>query len=211
MPMYPALMAYIESRSAGTPGVSWTDQLRLDELKAHNGGFANVAADLESARADYARSQRAKGESAYPYNMAMADFLGLPLREGNEPPVGYHMALHVASQFRLGNAEREIKQILSNDKTVFRIVAARSVNSGKPIRFYTFRPHQIHLDGREVVCNNGRVRVTLSSDKSIQTVYERVAEALRNGLHYGYHPISDGPASDYAEVIEPSLFERDSL
>jgi hypothetical protein len=211
MPIYPALMAYIESRSAGTQGVAWTDELRLDEQEAHNGGFADVAADLELARADYAHNQRAKGESGYPYNNAMAEYLGLPLRDGKEPPVGYHMALHVMNRFRLGNAEREIKQLLSNDKAVLRIVAARSLDSGKPLRFYTFHRNQIHLDGREVVCNNGRVRVTLSSDKSIQTVYERVAEALRNGLHYGYHPISDGPASDYAEVLAPSLFERDPI
>lgn len=214
---YPALMAYIENRSAGDPKAAiWCSQLRLDEQEAYKGGLADVVADLERAQADYRAEEEAKGHDGFPYNRAMGIFLGLPIREGNsEPPVGYYMASSAMRHFRLGVAEREIRSLLGSGRVVLKVVAARSKQTGAPVRFHTFQPHQIELAGGAVICRNDRIRVTLSNNWSIETCYERVAEALRNGWHYGYDPAKDGPLPsgtmpvsrmDEAGTSAPNLF-----
>ncbi len=207
---YPALMSYIEDRSAAEAEPDkWAEQLRLDEQDAYKGGLKGVAAELGKVLDDYRKAQKRRGKEIYPYNKAVGVFLGLPIQVNGEPPVGYFMAVRVMRHYRLGKAEREIRSILRNDKVVLRIVAARSNATGYPVRFYSFHPNQIHLDGRDVVCNNGRIRVTLSSDRSIEVVYEKVAEALLGGYHYNYNPFTDGPLDGKGirpDELTPTLF-----
>ncbi len=191
---YPALMAYIENRSAGNPKSDvWCGQLRLDEQEAYKGGLSDVVEDLQHAQVDYKAEQAAKGHDGFPYNRAMGIFLGLPIRSNNEPPVGYYMASCAMHHFRLGKAEREIRFILDSGRSVLRVVAARDKTTGMPVRFHTFQPSQVRLEGGNVICSNGRTRVSLSSNWSIETTYEKVAEALRNGCHYGHDPVTDAP------------------
>lgn len=187
-------MAYIQDRSTGNPKPSeWCDQLRIDEQEARNGGFAGVAADMMRAQADYRDEQEANGEDGYPYNRGMGCFLGLPIAPGSEePPIGYYMASRVMHYFRLGRAAREIKRLLATGRASLRVVSARDMITDAPTRFHTFRPDQIKLLERDVECENGHVHVTLSNDWSVETCFEQVAEALRNGWYYGYDPTKGG-------------------
>ena len=170
---YPALMAYIASRSAEP---KWYDQLRADEAEAFAGGLADVAAQLKQAQADY---------GAYPYNSAMGEFLGLPLRDNREPAHGYYMAGKVADYFTLGEATREVERLIA-ERRPLRVVAARSKADRKPCRFYTFiGPEQVKLEGNELVARNGKVRVRLASNWSTETAMVKAAAALRTGQHYG--------------------------
>lgn len=170
---YPALMAYIASRSAEP---KWYDQLRADEAEAFAGGLADVAAQLKQAQADY---------GAYPYNSAMGEFLGLPLRDNHQPAHGYYMAGKVADHFALGEATREVERLIANLKPL-RVVAARSKADGKPCRFHVFGgPNQIKIEGAEIVASNGKVRVRLSSNWSTETAMVKAAAALRSGQPYG--------------------------
>jgi hypothetical protein len=200
-------MSYIAERSAGDPKPAiWCDQLRADEVEAYQGGFADVVSDLDRAQTDYKAEQQALGYDGYPYNSAMGEFLGLPIRTNNEPPVGYYMASTMRGHFRLGRAKREIKDLLAGG-AVLRIVSARNKVTRVPVRFHTFLPSQIQLGSSNVICNNGRWRTTLSSNWSTETCYEKVAEALRTGKHYGYDPITDDLIQTVPETsVVVSLF-----
>jgi hypothetical protein len=189
---YPALMAYIADRSSKDENTAW-NMLRLDEAAAVQGDYAEVAQELENAQADYAASQTAKGGSAYPYNSEMGIFLGLPLRSNHEPPRGYYFANQLMKHSRFGAAKREVKSLLA-DGAHLKTVAARDKASGRPIRFTTYKPHQIQIEGNTIVCRNDKKSVRLSSNWSIETTLQKVAEALRTGKHYGYDPArDDGP------------------
>jgi hypothetical protein len=59
---YPALMAYIRDRSSQDEKTAW-NMLRADEAAAVQGNYEEVAQDLESAQADYAAAEVAKGGS----------------------------------------------------------------------------------------------------------------------------------------------------
>ena len=172
---YPALMAYIDARSRAA---DWFAQLRADEAEADAGGLADVAAQLRQAQADYGR---------YPYNSAMGEFLGLPLRENGEPARGYYMASQVMSHHRLGEARREAERLIAEGRTR-RVVAARSRTTRAPVRFHTFAgAEQIRIGtgGSTVAIQNGKMRGTLSSNWSIETTMVRLATALRTGAPYG--------------------------
>jgi len=170
---YPALMAYIASRSAAA---KWYDQMKADEAEAFAGGLADVAAQLKQAQADY---------GAYPYNSAMGEFLGLPLRDNHEPAHGYYMAGKVADYFALGEATREVERLITHRKPL-RVVAARSKADNKPVRFHAFAgPEQIKIEGGDIVASNGKVRVRLSSNWSTETAMVKAAAALRSGQPYG--------------------------
>lgn len=136
--------------------------LRADEAAAVEGGHAGVAQDLENAQADYAAAQIAEGKSGYPYNSDMGIFLGLPLRSNHEPPRGYYFARQVMRHFRLGAAKREVQCLLEGGAHL-KIVTARDRATGRPI----------------------------SSNWSIETALQKLAEALRTGKHYDYDPIRD--------------------
>jgi hypothetical protein len=197
---YPSLMSYIGARSAGDPEPTvWCDQLRADEAEAYNGGFADVISDLDRAQADYKAEQQTLGCDGYPYNRAMGEFLGLPIKANNEPPVGYFMASSTRGHFRLGKAEREIKELLAGG-AVLRLVYARNKVTRIPMRFHTFLQAQIQLEGGNVICTNNRVRFSLSSNWSIETCYEKAVEALRTGKHYGYDPRTDEPSPTTPET-----------
>ena len=207
---YPALMAYISDRSSGEEKTAW-NMLRADEAAAVEGSHVEVAQDLENAQADYATAQIAKGRSGYPYNSEMGIFLGLPLRSNHEPPRGYYFANQVMRHFRLGAAKREVEFLLANGAHL-KIVAARDKATGRPIRFTTFKPHQIQIEGNAIVCRNDKRSIRLSSNWSIETALQKVAEALRTGNHYGYDPGRDGaatltsPAPASPSSQRPSLF-----
>jgi hypothetical protein len=210
---YPALMAYIADRSQDDGKASlWCSRLREDEHAAYEGKLADVVADFEKALADYAVSQKAKGLTTYPYNRDMGLFLGLPINPGNsEPPCGYYMARGVLSHFRLGMFSREVKTLL-DDGAHLKLVAARDKKTGRPIRFDTFKPHQVLIEFDKIVCRNDRKQIRLSSNWSIETALEKAAEALRTGKHYGYDPAKDdGPMSSPSVTVviqpgEPTLF-----
>jgi hypothetical protein len=140
---YPALMAYIRDRSSADERTAW-NMLRADEAAAIEGSYLEVAQDLENAQADYATAQMAKGGSGYPYNSDMGIFLGLPLRSNHEPPLGYYFASQVMKHFRFGVARREVQSLLEGGGHL-KIVAARDKATGMPIRFATFKPHQIQM------------------------------------------------------------------
>ena len=170
---YPALMAYIATRSAVRP---WHDQLGEDKRAALRGELADVAADLRRAQADYGK---------YPYNSAMGEFLGLGLRENHEPPHGYYMASQVMSYFALGEAEREARALVEQGKTL-KLVAARAKATRKPVRFHAFTgPAQIQIGEGCVTLANGKVRATLSGGYSVESVMQNLAAALRTGAAYG--------------------------
>jgi hypothetical protein len=181
---YPALTEYIAERSNVTKASDWCAQLRLDQAQAYNGGFADVAEQLLLAQADYKAQQTAKGFDGFPYNRAMGEFLGLPIRGNNEPPHGYYMATQVTTHFRLGAAVREVKELLASG-AYLRLVAAKSKETGEPIRFTNYLSHQVQIDGDGVVLTNNRKRVRLSSNWSTETCMEAVAVALRTGEPYG--------------------------
>jgi len=124
----------------------------------------------------------------------MGIFLGLPLRSNHEPPRGYYFASEVMKHFRFGAAKREVQSLLEGGAHL-KIVAARAKATGRPIRFTTYKPHQIQIEGNTIVCGNDKKSVRLSSNWSIETALQKVAEALRTGTHYGYGPArDDGPA-----------------
>lgn len=207
---YPALMAYIADRSNKDEKTAW-NVLHADEAAAVEGDYADVARQLENAQADYAAAQTAKGGSGYPYNSEMGIFLGLPLRSNHEPPRGYYFASQVMCHFRFGAAKREIESLLAAGAHL-KIVAARDKATGWPIRFTVYKPHQIQIEGNSIVCRNDRRGVRLSSNWSIETTLQRVAEALRTGKHYGYVPARDDAAPPAARVPvrrnpdQPTLF-----
>jgi hypothetical protein len=186
---YPALMAYIADRSSKDENTAWS-MLRSDEAAAVEGSHMEVAQDLENAQADYATAQIAKGRSGYPYNSEMGIFLGLPLRSNHEPPRGYYFANQVMRHFRLGAAKREVRCLLEGGAHLT-IVIARDKATGRPIWFTTFRSHQVHIEGNTIFCRNDKRSVRLSSNWSIETALQKLAEALRTGKHYDYDPIRD--------------------
>jgi len=189
---YPALMAYIKERSSKDETTAW-NMLRSDEAAAVQGDYADVAQELENAQADYAAAQIATGGSGYPYNSEMGIFLGLPLRSNHEPPRGYYFASQVMKHFLLGAAKREVQSLLEGAAHL-KVVAARNKATGRPIRFTTYKPHQILIEGDSIICRNDKKSVRLSSNWSIETALQKVAEALRTGKHYGYDPArDDGP------------------
>lgn len=171
---YPALMGYIEGRNA--LGGKWFDQLRADEAAAQAGQLRDVAEQLAQAQTDY---------GSYPYNSAMGEFLGLPLRENHEPASGYYMASCVLSHHRLGEAQREAERLIAEGKEL-RIVAARSKADRKPTRFFTFKgPEQIKIEGGVAYINNGKRKGALTSNWSTETAIVKLATALRTGAPYG--------------------------
>lgn len=170
---YPALMAYIESRSA-IP--KWYDTLRQDEADARDGKLAEVAQQLAQAQADH---------GSYPYNSAMGEFLGLPLRDNHEPAHGYYMACGVLSHHRLGEATREAEVLIAMGRPLY-IVAARSKATRKPVRLHTFKGvAQIRINGTIAEISNGKRKGTLRSNWSVETAIARLAIALRTGQPYG--------------------------
>lgn len=182
---YPALMAYIANRNLLDTAAKWCDQLRLDQAAARNGEFANIAKDLESATADYAVEARAKGHSEYPYNSAMGDFLGLPLKANHEPGHGYYMAVQVQEAYKAGEALRAVQALIADGKEL-KIIAARNRKTGKAIRFYKFiGADQIVIQGNAVACNDGKRKVYLSSNWSESSCLIAVRNALENNTGYG--------------------------
>ena len=185
--------------------------LRADEAAAVEGGYVEVAQDLENAQTDYAAAQIVKGQNGYPYNSDMGIFLGLPLRSNHEPPRGYYFASQVMRHFRLGAAKREVQCMLEGGAHL-KIVTARDKATGRPIRFTTFKSHQVHIEGNAIVCRNDKRSVRLSSNWSIEMALQKVAEALRTGKHYGYDPVRNdekAPASctpSCSGLEDPTLF-----
>lgn len=171
---YPALMAYIETRSA-LP--KWYDQLRSDEAAATSGAFEDVAAEMQQADTDF---------GSYPYNAEMGRFLGLPIRAGNnEPPHGYYMARQVSRHYALGVAQRRAEELIAEGKPL-RIVLARAKSTGAPVRFATFAgPEQIILTGGAVTIKNGKRAGKLSSNWSVETCLQKLVLALETGAAYG--------------------------
>lgn len=196
-------MAYIRDSSSQDEKTAW-NMLRADEAAAVQGNYEEVAQDLESAQADYAAAEVAKGGSGYPYNSEMGIFLGLPLRSNNEPPRGYYFASQVMKHFRLGVAKRGVQSLLEGGAHL-KIVRARDKATGWPIRFTTYKPHQVHIDGNTIVCRNDKRSIQLSSNWSIETALQKVAEALRTGKHHGYDP-----ARDDGRAAVPSIPTRSS-
>jgi hypothetical protein len=142
----------------------------------------------------------------------MGIFLGLPLRSNHEPPRGYYFANQVMKHFRFGAAEREVEFLLAHGAHL-KIVAARDKASGRPIRFTTYKSHQIQIEGNSVVCCNDKRSVRLSSELVDRTTLRKMAEALRTGNHYGYDPArDDGPVPApsipiHSNQEETTLFE----
>jgi hypothetical protein len=93
----------------------------------------------------------------------MGIFLGLPLRSNHEPPLGYYIASQVMKHFRFGATRREVASLLAGAAHL-KIVAARDKASGRPIRFTTYKPHQIQIEGNSLVCRNDKRSVRLSSN-----------------------------------------------
>lgn len=173
---YPALMAYIESRNLIETSDEWCGQLRLDECAAIQGEFAEVAAELAQAKADF---------GSYPYNRAMGEFLGLAVKSNGDPKHGYYMACRVENHHALGVASRRAVELVAEGREL-RIVTAKSKATGKGVRFARFKGvEQIVLSSQDVSLNNGKVCVRLSSNWSIETCLEAVVRALESGLAYG--------------------------
>ena len=171
---YPALLAYIEGRNA--LGGKWYDQLRADEAAAVAGQMADVATQLAQAQTDY---------GSYPYNSAMGEFLGLPLRENHEPASGYYMAGKVLDHHRLGEATREAERMIAERKPLY-IVAARCKRTRKPLRLHTFTgPEQVRIMGTVFEVSNGKRKGTFASNWSTETAIVKLATALRTGAPYG--------------------------
>lgn len=184
---YPGLMAYIHDRNRMPRAADWCDQLHVDEADARKGGFADVASQLRIAQADYAKTSKAAGGSGYPYNRAMGEFLGLPIKDNGDPGAGsgYYMANSVMSHHSLGVARRDAERLIAEGRPL-RLVAARTKGTRTPIRFTTFiGPEQIRIEGQSVVVSNGKKRGLLSSNYSVETCLERLVDALRSGNAYG--------------------------
>ncbi len=186
---YPALMAYITARSSEDEKTAWK-MLRADEAAAVQGEYARVALELEKAQANYAAAQIANGGSGFPYNSEMGIFLGLPLRSNHEPPRGYYFASQVMRHFLFGAAKREVESLLAGGAHL-KIVAARDKTTRRPIRFTSYKSNQIQIEGNSIVCRNDKKSVRLSSNWSIETALQKVAEALRTGKYYGHDPALD--------------------
>ena len=206
---YPALMAYIADRSSKDEKTAW-NTLREDEAAAVRGDLAEVAQELEKAQADYAAAQIAQGGSGYPYNSDMGIFLGLPLRSNHEPPRGYYFASQVMRHFLLGAAMREVQSLLEGGAHL-KIVAARDKAKWTPIRFTTYKPHQVHIEGNAIVCRNDKRSIRLSSNWSIETALQNVADALRTGKHYGYKPGQDDEPTPTPQAPMRSNPEKPTL
>jgi hypothetical protein len=174
---YPALMCYIADRNSAQTSKEWCAQLRLDEETARCGGLSEVAEQMKQAQADY---------GSYPYNSAMGEFLGLPIKPGNgEPEHGYYMASGVMKHYMLGVAQRRAAALIADGKAV-RFVLARNKKTGQPIRFATFQGEaQIMVAGRNVELSNGRRKVTLSSNWSVETCLVGLVQHLETGEPYG--------------------------
>jgi hypothetical protein len=84
--------------------------------------------------------------------------------------------------FRLGAAKREVQCLLEGGAHL-KIVTARDRATGRPIRFTAFRSHQVHIEGNAIFCRNDKRSVRLSSNWSIETALQKLAEALRTGKH----------------------------
>jgi hypothetical protein len=183
---WPNLMAYIDNRNGELQTVAhWCDQLRVDEAAALKGGYADITRELDAATTAYAESQRAKGQSEYPYNSAMGEFLGLPLGANHEPRHGYYMACQVAEAYRTGEAQRAVAAMIEGRKPL-RLVAARDKTTRKPIRFHTFTgPEEIKIEGNAVTCINAKRRIRLSSNWSQSHCLVAVRRAMRTGEAYG--------------------------
>ena len=179
---YPALMTYIHDRNTVS---DWCSRLHDDERLAEVGEFADVAAQMEQARADYKAQQEARGKNGYPYNAAMGEFLGLPIKPTNhEPEHGYYMASGVMNHYRLGVARREVLALVAEGREL-KIVTGRAKDTRKPVRFARFCGEQIRVEGAAVTAANSKRRVRLSSSWSVETCLEAVARALRTGNAYG--------------------------
>jgi hypothetical protein len=134
-----------------------------------------------------------KAETVIRITVTWASFSDYPLRSNHEPPRGYYFANQLMKHFRFGAAKREVESLLA-DGAHLKTVAARDKASGRPIRFTTYKPHQIQIEGNTIVCRNNKKSVRLSSNWSIETALQKVVEALRTGKHYGYEPArDDGP------------------
>lgn len=188
---YPALMAYIANHSLDKKeyktqfGHAWYDQLKVDEQAAFEGSLADVAADMQRAKADFSAAQKAKGLESYPYNRAMGEFLGLPILDNGEPPHGYYMASRVQDHYELGSAAREAQRLITEGRKL-RVIAARSRKDGKPCRYHTFvGPEQIKVEGPCVVIQNSKVRGRLASNWSVQTCLQKLIVAMANDTAYG--------------------------
>ena len=180
--LYRCLMAYIASRNASSRPSDWCKQLRIDEATALRGELADVVDAMRQAQTDYAAAHPAH---PFPYNSAMGEFLGLPIRSNGEPEHGYYMAGRLAVYDALGRAQRVATSLIAEGKEL-RIVTARSTKGGKPVPFARFFGlAQIEVRGDEVHLNNGKLRMRLSSNWSRETCLERVIEAMRTGHPYG--------------------------
>jgi hypothetical protein len=186
---YPALMAYITDRNLLPKAEDWCRQLRKDEELARHGslhgGLADVAQQMALAQADYAESRRLLGFDGFPYNSAMGTFLGLPLKDNGEPDHGYYMASGVMKHHALGVAQRRAADLIEQGGTV-RFILARDKKTGEPIRFATFQGQgQIKVEGQTVALNNGKRKVTLSSNWSTETCIVGLVQHLETGEPYG--------------------------
>ena len=185
--LYPALMTYIATRNAQAADRHWCDPLREDTAAALTGEFAAVAADLARAQADYATASKAKCHDGYPYNSAMAGFLGLPLREdGRETAgAGYYMAGQVMDYWRLGVAQRDVARLIAEGKPLL-VATARDKVTRKAIRCTRFvGPDQIKVLGNSIEAKNGKRIARLSSNWSVETCLQKAAAAMAAGLPYG--------------------------
>jgi hypothetical protein len=175
---YPALMAYVADRNKLAKADDWCRQLRIDEEAARIGAvdLAEVAQQMKQAQADY---------GAYPYNSAMGTFLGLPLKENGEPDHGYYMANGVQKHHALGVAQRRASELIEQGGVV-RFILARNKKTGEPIHFATFQGQgQIKVEGQTVALNNGKRKVTLSSNYSTETCIVGLVQHLETGEPYG--------------------------
>ena len=175
---YPALMAYIADRNNLAKAANWCRQLRLNEEEARIGTvtWLKSRSRLTQAQAEY---------GAYPYNSAMGTFLGLPLKDNGEPDNGYYMASGVMKHHSLGVAQRRAAELIEQGGTV-RFILARDKKTGEPIRFATFQGQgQIKVEGQTVALNNGKRKVTPSSNWSTETCIVGLVHHLETGEPYG--------------------------
>jgi hypothetical protein len=174
---YPALMCYIADRNTARTSKEWCAQLRLDEETARCGGLSEVAEQMKQAQADY---------GSYPYNSAMGEFLGLPIKPGNgEPEHGYYMASGVMHHYALGVAQRRAAELIAEGRAI-RFILARNKHTGEPIRFATFQgPQQIKIEGQTAALDNGKRKLTLRSNWSTETCIVRLVQHLETGEPYG--------------------------
>ena len=184
---FPALMAYIADRNLLASPREWCARLREDEAAADAGDLADVAADMGEAKAAFAADMARLNpdSSTFPYNRQMGEYLGLAIRESGEPEHGYYMANCVRNHYLAGEARRQIEALVAEGKTL-RIPTARSKATRQPVRFAKFTgAEQIRVMGNEVRANNGKVKITLTSNWSHETALKAVADALASGRYFG--------------------------